>query len=129
MREFESMVSSGKELREYSVRDVVDTVIGNYDVKFNVSGDCTIMADEVFHSVIDNIVRNAVVHGGTDRIDITIDGKDKSCEIRIADYGGETGGTGLGLYIVKKTIERYGGSIHVEDNEPKGAVFVIKLKK
>jgi len=33
------------------------------------------------------------------------------------------------LYIVKKTVERYGGSIHVEDNEPRGAVFVIKLKK
>ena len=147
MREFEAMVSSGEELKEYSVRSVVDEIIGNYDVKFNVEGDCTVRADEAFHSVIDNIVRNAIVHGGTDKIDITIDGKDNACRIRIADYGkgipdeikerifderfmyGETGGTGLGLYIVKKTIERYGGSIRVEDNKPQGAVFVIELGK
>jgi len=147
MRNFESMVSSGKELKEYSVRKVVEDVVKDYDVKFDIKGDCTIMADEAFRSVIDNIVRNAIVHGGTDKIDITMESRGDECEIRIADYGkgipdeikkrifdesfkhGKTGGTGLGLYIVKKTVERYGGSIHVEDNEPRGAVFVIKLKK
>lgn len=30
--------------------------------------------------------------------------------------------------IAKKTIERWDGHIHVEDNEPNGAVFVIKLR-
>jgi len=147
MRNFESMVSSGKELKEYSVKKVVEDVIKDYDVKFNIKGDCTIMADEAFRSVIDNIVRNAIEHGGTDKIDISIESTGDKCEIRIADYGkgipdeikkrifderfryGETGGTGLGLYIVKKTVERYGGSIHVEDNEPRGAVFAIRLKK
>ena len=147
MRNFESMVSSGKELKKYSVKKVVEDVIKDYDVKFDIKGDCTIMADEAFRSVIDNIVRNAIVHGGTDKIDITMESREDECEIRIADYGkgipdeikkrifdesfrhGKTGGTGLGLYIVKKTVERYGGSIHVEDNEPRGAVFVIKLKK
>ena len=146
MREFESMVSSGSKLKEYNAKEIVEDVIKDYDVRFNVSGDCRIMADEAFYSVIDNIVRNAIVHGGTDRIDITISGEN-GCEIRIADFGkgipdeikervfdeqfvyGETGGTGLGLYIVKKTVERYGGSIRVEDNKPKGTVFVIKLKK
>jgi len=142
MRELELLLSSGRELRECNAGDIVNSVVNNYDVDFNITGNCTVMADEAFHSVIDNIVRNAVVHGGTDRIDITMgDG-----EIRIADYGkgipdeikekvfderfryGGTGGTGLGLYIVKKTIERYGGSIRVEDNKPGGAVFVIKLK-
>ena len=146
MRNFESMVSSGKELKKYSVKKVVEDVIKDYDVKFDIKGDCTIMADEAFRSVIDNIVRNAIEHGGTDKIDITMKGNNEECEIRIADYGkgipdeikkrifderfrhGKTGGTGLGLHIVKKTVERYGGNIHVEDNEPRGAVFVIKLK-
>ena len=100
----------------------------------------------ILSSVIDNIIRNAIVHGEANKIDITTKGKDDICEIRIADYGigipdkikekvfnegfryGETGGTGLGLYIVKKTVDRYGGSIHVEDNKPNGTVFVIKLK-
>jgi two-component system sensor kinase len=71
---------------------------------------------------------------------------DDYCEIRIADNGkgipdeikddifeegfsyGDSGGSGLGLYIVKKTIERYDGSVRVENNKPSGSVFVIHLK-
>ena len=32
-----------------------------------------------------------------------------------------------GLYIVKKTMERYGGSIVVKDNQPQGLVFELRL--
>ncbi|MEM2716548.1 MAG: ATP-binding protein, partial [Archaeoglobaceae archaeon] len=67
-------------------------------------------------------------------------------EIRIADFGkgipdevkprifeegftyGEKASTGLGLYIVKRLVERYSGEIKVEDNKPKGTVFVIRLR-
>ncbi|MHA2366166.1 MAG: ATP-binding protein [Candidatus Hodarchaeales archaeon] len=42
---------------------------------------------------------------------------------------GNTGRTGLGLYIVKNIIERYGGKITVENNEPKGSKFIFKLRK
>ncbi|NMC76085.1 MAG: HAMP domain-containing histidine kinase, partial [Candidatus Methanofastidiosa archaeon] len=67
-------------------------------------------------------------------------------KIKIIDYGkgipssvmehifeegasfGENKGSGLGLFIVKKTIERYGGTISVEENKPKGAVFIITLR-
>ncbi|MEG9193949.1 MAG: ATP-binding protein [Candidatus Methanoglobus sp.] len=39
---------------------------------------------------------------------------------------GKKAGSGIGLYIVRKTIERYGGEVKVfNDNR---AVFVIKLK-
>ena len=97
-------------------------------------------------SVLENIMRNAVIHSKTDRVDVDISSKDKSCQIKIADYGkgipepikenifeegisfGDSKGSGLGLYIVKKTIERYGGSIVVEDNIPQGTIFTIKLK-
>jgi len=105
------------------------------------------LCDDAIDSVMDNIVRNAVVHGGTDRIDISIEEKDDDCWMRIADYGkgipddiklrifgegesfGEKRGSGLGLYIVKKVIERYGGTIEVEDNKPNGAVFIVKFKR
>ncbi|RLI85273.1 MAG: hypothetical protein DRO98_07250, partial [Archaeoglobales archaeon] len=43
--------------------------------------------------------------------------------------GEKTGRTGLGLYLVKTLMERYGGSVEVEDNEPEGSVFVLKLKE
>jgi len=43
--------------------------------------------------------------------------------------GLESDGTGLGLYLVKKIIGRNNGRIEVVDNEPEGAVFVVKLPK
>ena len=39
----------------------------------------------------------------------------------------EVGGAGLGLSIVKRLVEAHGGSIRVEDNEPRGAIFVVTL--
>ena len=105
------------------------------------------MADEAFTSVIDNIVNNAIIHGKTDKIDIEVTSDKNICQIMIIDYGkgipdeikkrifdeefsyGENRGTGLGLYIVKKNIERYGGTIEVKDTKPHGATFIIKLSK
>jgi signal transduction histidine kinase len=39
----------------------------------------------------------------------------------------EYGGTGLGLSIVKRLVEAHAGRIHIEDNAPRGTVFVISL--
>lgn len=38
-----------------------------------------------------------------------------------------TKGTGLGLYIVRQLVDIHGGSIRVEDNEPDGSRFEIRL--
>lgn len=37
--------------------------------------------------------------------------------------------TGLGLFLIKKTMERYGGHIVVEENKPKGAKFVLSFPR
>jgi signal transduction histidine kinase len=37
------------------------------------------------------------------------------------------GGTGLGLSIVKRLVAAHSGSIRIEDNVPKGTVFVVSL--
>jgi two-component system sensor histidine kinase BarA len=39
----------------------------------------------------------------------------------------EYGGAGLGLAIVRRLVEAHQGTIHVEGNEPEGAVFVVIL--
>jgi len=36
-------------------------------------------------------------------------------------------GTGLGLYLVKKLVETYGGFIVIQDNTPKGTIFDVTL--
>jgi signal transduction histidine kinase len=39
----------------------------------------------------------------------------------------EVGGTGLGLSIVKRIVDAHEGSVCIEANQPRGAVFVVRL--
>jgi len=39
----------------------------------------------------------------------------------------EQGGTGLGLSIVKRLVDGHAGTVHIEDNTPHGAVFVVTI--
>jgi PAS domain S-box-containing protein len=146
IKELESLISSG-ELKPVDLNQVIKDIKQNYNIEFRIEGSCKALADDAISSVISNIVRNAIIHGKTHKVDMELRELNGYCEIRIADYGkgipdeikedvfkegfkyGETGHTGLGLYIAKSVIERYGGKIWIEDNKPKGCVFVIKLKK
>jgi len=148
MKELEGAVSGGKELKPVKVQEVIQKVIGHFeDMKIASAGEATVLADEALDSVITNLVRNAKVHGGVDQVEISIVIDGDMVKVSVADQGkgipdevkkqlfqegfkyGETGHSGLGLYIVRKTIERYGGTVSVEDNKPKGAVFVIKVPR
>ena len=37
------------------------------------------------------------------------------------------GGLGLGLFIVRTIVARYGGTVHVESRENAGSRFVVRL--
>jgi K+-sensing histidine kinase KdpD len=41
----------------------------------------------------------------------------------------KTKGTGLGLYIVKKLVEKHQGQIFIKDNKPKGCIFEIQFNQ
>gem|GEM_PF-414589 len=145
MRAFEDAVKSG-ELRCIDVGELVSEVAKSFE-NVSVKGGGKALADEGLRSVVENIVNNAFIHSGTDRVEITVSEGKEWCEIRIADFGigipdeikqrifeegfkyGKAAQTGLGLFIARKIVERYAGEIWVEDNEPKGSVFVIRLKK
>ncbi len=146
VKELEEVVKNGG-AKIVRVREIVEQAISGYDMDIRINGDCVALANESLISVIRNIVENAIRHSGTEKIEIGIRELDNFCEIRIVDYGigipdeikekifekgfkfGKNANTGLGLYIVRKIIERIGGKIWVEDNKPKGSVFVIRLKK
>ncbi|KYC53608.1 MAG: sensory histidine kinase AtoS [Candidatus Methanofastidiosum methylothiophilum] len=146
IKELEHAVTTDDKLKYCPLREIINQIIVNYpEVEFKVSGDCIVYSDDAIFSVFHNLIRNAIIHGKSDRIDIDISNKENICEVRVADYGtgipdhikdrvfeegyshGDSRNTGLGLYISKKVIERYGGSILLEDNEPKGAVFILTL--
>lgn len=141
-------VSKGSALKPFGVARLFEGIKDHFpDVQFNIKGEGEVLADEAFESVIFNIVRNAKMHGKTKKITVKIGKKNSSVQISIADFGkgippkiknklftegfkyGQTGNHGLGLYIAKKNITRYGGEISVLDNKPKGTVFLISLPK
>lgn len=147
VRELEESILNKGELSPISIKKTVNEISKNIQVPVKIKGDAKILADEALFSVFENILNNAIIHGGADRIEINISSVDNICTIKIKDYGigvpelikdnifneglsyGKNKGSGLGLFIAKKTIERYGGTIELRDNKPSGATFVIKLKR
>jgi signal transduction histidine kinase len=120
------------------------------DATFAVNGEIpsvSVRANNMLSSVFSNLLNNAVQHNDTDdpQIEVSVEVGDDTATIRIADDGpgiapdrrdeifgrGEQGidssGTGIGLYLVDTLVEQYGGSVRVEDNDPRGAVFVVEL--
>jgi len=101
----------------------------------------------MLHSIFRNLLTNAVQHNDREVPTVTVSAseRDETVVVRVADdgpgvsdeqkdeifakgtKGGESAGTGLGLYLVETLVDTYGGSVHVEDNEPRGAVFVVEL--
>jgi PAS domain S-box-containing protein len=109
--------------------------------------DVTVLADDLLEAVFRNLLTNAVVHNNEDVAEIAVSTRvsDDAVRVSIADNGPgiedkqkeqifqegekglESGGTGVGLYLVKTLVDRYGGDVWVEDNEPTGSVFVVEL--
>ena len=145
VKELDEVADIDGQLMLLNIKDLVNGVISRHAAEFNVIGDCMVMADNVLSSLFDNIVSNAIIHGNASKIDIKIMDMGDVCKISIADNGtgipdgikprifdegyryGKTGHTGFGLYIAWKTVERYNGSIFVEDNVPSGTKFIIEL--
>jgi PAS domain S-box-containing protein len=108
-----------------------------------------VFADDMLDSVLRNLLQNAVQHNDEDvpEVAVAADERPDHVLVRIADNGpgvpddrkdeifgkGETGldsaGSGLGLYLVNTLIEQYDGEVWVEDNDPEGAVFKLRLPK
>ncbi|QCC46530.1 ATP-binding protein [Halobellus limi] len=138
------------------IRSEVDALI----VTDGTIPDVTVSANEILGSVFRNLLTNAVQHNDEDvpevRVSATVDEASGVVRVRVADNGpgipddrkeqifgkGEkglqSGGTGLGLYLVQTLVDTYGGDVWVEDrageddpngadDAPGGAVFVVEL--
>jgi PAS domain S-box-containing protein len=149
------MLTADTETRPVSVRHVlsrqIDEVRSAYaNVVMTTDGaipDVDVPADDMLGSVFRNLLKNAVEHNDGPIRTVTVSATDDgdTVTVRIADDGpgvpderkdtifreGEKGldseGTGLGLYLVETLVDRYGGTVRVQDNEPTGAVFSVEL--
>ena len=105
----------------------------------------------LIHIIVSNLMSNAVKYSKTNgQLTFSYQLSGSSLQIVVADDGigipeGEldklftkfyrasnaqshqTEGTGLGLYIVKQSVEQLGGGITVQSGEDKGARFVVTL--
>lgn len=100
--------------------------------------------------VLTNLIGNAIRHGGGE-VSVSAIHREEFAEVLVSDSGGgippeeirrifdpffrgeraragRVRGTGLGLSLVKETVESYGGAVTVESSTGKGAAFTLRLR-
>mgnify|MGYP000739380820 CR=1 FL=1 len=105
-----------------------------------------VRADELLKRVFSNLLNNAVEHNesGHPHVTVSVSPSPDSVEVRVADNGPgipeaerdllfatTTGKTdhGIGLTIVARLVDRYGGSVELTDTGPEGTVFTVTLPR
>ncbi|MBN1110199.1 MAG: HAMP domain-containing histidine kinase [Methanomassiliicoccales archaeon] len=143
MRDLDCFLLSRSDMTATSLAQVIRTVLPPLEIAFSVEGDAIVLADPGLNAIIENLARNAKRHGKAQRMDFTIRMTEGKVHLSVHDDGkgisedqlsrifqegvgfGETKGTGLGLYLVKRTMERYGGDISARNDPRGGARFEL----
>ncbi len=113
-----------------------------------IPDEATVVGNDLLERMLYAQLENAVEHNdGDPRVVVTCERTPSRVVARIADNGpgipdaekdlifeaGDRGvtteGDGLELFLAAAVVERYGGRLSVEDNHPRGAVFVTELPR
>lgn len=152
----DSLVGDERPLQATSLTDALDgaveTLRDTYDdleVRVDAPDEAAVRADEMLEDVLGNVLGNAVEHNDkeTPEIEVTVETGDDHVDLRVADNGpgvpdgqkqavfgrgrttdGADAG-GFGLFFVATMLDEYGGDVRVEDNDPEGAVFVLRFPR
>ncbi|MXR52835.1 PAS domain S-box protein [Halovenus sp. WSH3] len=141
------------ELRSVLLSEVEDVRSTAPDATITVAGtvpSVRVRANELLGSVFRNLLTNALKHGeqsaptvqlsaavSDGEVIVTVDdngpGVPEDARERLFDRGwtgASDGGTGMGLHIVERVVESYGGTVALADEENTGlggASFVVRL--
>jgi len=141
VRTLEEIMGREAELVEIDLKDIIEEIVEKYNVEVEVEGETMFMADKNVVSVFDNLISNSVRHGNADKVFIRGEKRNGKCYVTFSDNGSgipeeisdrifeegfSTKGSGLGLYIVKKLMSRYGGEIRLLSASP--ATFQLVFK-
>lgn len=148
MKKLESVFDAKAKIYSVQVKPLILKVVIEYsDITFDLEDlqDAEIIADDSLEIIFDNLIRNAIRHGKTDKMRFSSKMIENKYILEIADFGkgipdeikskifdenfksGTTGNTGLGLFIVHQIMKNYRGNILVKDNLPQGAIFELKF--
>lgn len=139
-------------LRQTLLAQIDDIRTSYAEAVVSVDGEIpgvTVEADEMLASVFRNIIKNGIQHNDKPEPEVTvsIDYDDEEVNVAVIDNGpgipdnqkaavfgkGEKGleseGTGIGLYLVNTLVEKYGGQVRVDDNEPTGTIVTVTLNR
>jgi len=151
----ESITGDGElELEPVSLGHVLDEEIRKLESSYpevTVDGPAEpvgveLRANHMLSSVFGNLLNNAVQHNDDDPlVDVRVDVDDEWARVTVADDGpgiperrraslfdhdntGErSSDTGLGLHLVGRLTDEYGGEVSVADSDHGGAAFVVEL--
>jgi signal transduction histidine kinase len=141
-----------QEAIEINLHDFMVELLSLIDLPMGFALKCdkvNIKVPEIaFNVVMLNLVSNAIKHhdSGNAKIEVKAKVSDTGCVISVTDNGpgiepknrarifklfetlksrDEVEGSGMGLSVVKKIVEHYGGSIEVGANVPRGTKFIV----
>lgn len=131
------------------LRDQVDLLesVDGVAVETDIEADLPVEADELIDDLFRNVLENAVAHNPTDGLTVTVEAwlEDDEVVVAVTDDGEgipadlrgdvfdpevrspDSDGDGLGLYLVRKLVDAYGGTISVADADPSGTRFTMRF--
>ncbi|TKR27798.1 sensor histidine kinase [Natronomonas salsuginis] len=129
--------------------NIVRADVPDVDLCVELTDELYVECDRFVGDVFRNLLENAVVHNPSDDLTVTVTGSvvDDAVEVAIEDDGvgipddvredlfdpGVRGdvspGDGIGLYLVRKFVKSYDGSISMSDRSPNGTRFQLRFPR
>lgn len=127
----------------------VDTRYEEAVVSADIPDGISVCADRFLSSVFENLLSNAIEHNDAEpsRVQISLTADEETAVVQIADNGpgipdeyqeslftweeptGGKIGMGVGLAIVNVLVDRYGGHVWVEKNDPTGTIMSVEFTR